>query len=111
MMLFKKKNKTDPKKASAPLTRDLEIGEQAFKDWPYLLVGFAILVALTVVVDGFLFIKVNRGDFFTVEPDQKINVASSNREALLDVNEFFSARQKEYEEFVSSGVNEIDPSI
>jgi len=110
-MLFNKKNKVNPKKANVLPPRELELAERAFRDWVFLLAGFALLVVSVVVVAGFLFVKVNRGDFFTAEPDATISTTSSNRKTLIDVNDFFLNRQKGYESFLTGTTTEIDPSL
>jgi hypothetical protein len=111
MNFLTKKNKEQKKKPSALPQRDLEIGEQAHRDWKYMLAGFAGLVVVLVLLNGLLFIEINSGGLFTVEPDSQVNSATSNRKALLDVNNFFNMRQQAYENFRNGTTTEIDPSL
>ncbi len=107
MKLFNKekkpsKNIVKPKSTMAEVT---------MRDWKLMLIVFTVLIVCAVGIDGYLSVRVNRGDFFVVEPESTVNPATAGRKSLLDADNFFVNREKEYENFKASAVPEIDPSI
>lgn len=96
-----------------------EFNSRLFRDWSVTLIVFFVLVLAVFIVDGYLLIQINRGDFFSADSvsDSVSGTGSAsgsetfNRKVLLDVAEFFEARQKEYDAFRSVAVPQIDPSI
>jgi hypothetical protein len=110
-MNFLSKKKNTKKAPSVPVSHELDVTERAFKDWKLIVVGFALFVVLIFVANGLLFMKINNDDFFKIEPSTEVDVTSSNRKTLIDVNNFFNARQSEYENYLIGTTTEIDPSL
>ncbi len=86
-------------------------GVRLFRDWATILIAFAILILMAFLVDGYLLIQINRGDFFTTGSVSESGSETLNQKTLLDVAGFFEARQKEYDTFRSVVAPQIDPSI
>lgn len=119
MKFFGKQKKIRP----ATPHHDGEFNGRLFRDWAITLIVFFVLVSAVFLVDGYLLIQINRGDFFSRDsvsgaiPDSVSGTGSEsgsetfNRKVLLDVAEFFEARQKEYDAFRSAPAPQIDPSI
>lgn len=86
-------------------------GEQVERDWEILVVVFAAVLILVVLVDGYIFMQINRGELFSVGVTPTQNRDVVNRKTLLDTASFFEARQKEYADFRAANLPQIDPSI
>ena len=116
MKFFSKQKKIHP---IAPHHEGIEAGGRLLRDWATILIVFVILVLTAFLVDGYLLIQINRGDFFSadaVSDSVSDSVSGSspetlNRKTLLDAAGFFEARQKEYDAFRSIVAPQIDPSI
>ncbi len=107
MNLFSKHKKI----SKAPEVQKREAGGQVLKDWMLIIGAFVALVLIIATIDGYLLVKINRGDFFKVEENSELSQETVNRKKLVDVEEFFAARQKAYAEFSQTAAPEIDPSI
>ncbi len=93
---------------------DQETGEKVFHDWNIMVVVFALALLVVVAFDGYLFVRVNQGDFFIAETTEESSVLTINRKTLIDANAFFEKRQKDYEasqNVSASSTPEIDPSL
>lgn len=93
------------------LSGNSDSGELAERDWKIILFGFIILILVAIFFDGYLFLRVNRGDLFDPVVNKNISPETMNMKILLDVTGFFGARQKDYEELISAGMLHTDPSI
>ena len=92
-------------------SRKFESGEHVERDWGVMLIGFTVLVLLIVILEGYLFMRINRGDFFSNQSTSGVRTETLNRKTLLDVAGYFEAREKEYADFRATSTPQIDPSI
>ena len=107
MKLFSKQKKI----GKNPIAHKKEAGGRVLQDWMFVVVAFIVLVLVVAFVDGYLLVRINRGDFFKADPNMELSPETVNRKKLVDVEEFFAARQKEYTAFTSTTTPEIDPSL
>lgn len=99
------------KKGKINFAHKRETGEQAERDWGIMILGFSAAILLVIVLEGYLFVRINRGDLFAPTAESLTQSETINRKTLLDTAEFFEARQKKYEVFRSTATPQIDPSI
>jgi hypothetical protein len=105
---FFKKGKDAGKKTFKPKL----VGEdRARHDWMMMVAVFVVLILIVISFDFYLFTKINRGDFFATDGEIQDNETVATKKVLLDAQNFFETRQKEYEAFKSTPPVEIDPSI
>lgn len=90
---------------------ELSLQERIQRDWKIMLITFVVLLLAVFAFDGYLLVRVNRGDFFLSGNTSAENINTIDRKVLLDASNFFDERQKEYEAFQNSGIVEIDPSL
>lgn len=107
MKLFNRQKKESGKSSS----RKQATGEKVDRDWGIMLFGFAVAVLIVVMLDGYFFVRISRGDFFPPEGTFSPGAEALNRKTLLDTAGFFEARQKEYDAFRSTSTPQIDPSM
>ncbi|HLP43725.1 MAG TPA: hypothetical protein VK145_00395, partial [Candidatus Nanoarchaeia archaeon] len=100
--------KAQSKKAFKP---KLTSEERVKKDWLVMIIVFTILIVTVVGFDTYLFMRINAGDFFAPVGEVEDNETVVTKKIILDAENYFSTRQKEYEAFRNSPPNEIDPSI
>ncbi len=105
---FFKKSKKSAKKSFKPRAA---VGEQALHDWWIMVAVFVALVLVVAGFDLYFFMRINAGGFFTADGQVQDNETVLTKKALLDAQNFYSAREKEYQAFVSVQPAEIDPSI
>ncbi len=107
LTLFKKA-KNQNKKAFKPNV----VGEERTRhDWWILVVAFTTLIVVVIGFDTYLFMRINQGDFFAADGEVRDNETVLTKKVLLDAQNFFESRKKEYEAFKSAPPAEIDPSI
>jgi hypothetical protein len=105
---FFKKEKGVSKKFFKPKL----VGEERVKhDWMMMVAVFAVLILIIISFDFYLLLKINRGDFFAADGEIQDNETVATKKVLLDAQNFFEARQKEYDAFMASPPAEIDPSL
>lgn len=107
-LTFFKKGKAESKKSfKAKLTSE----ERAKKDWLIMIVVFTVLIVVVVGCDTYLFMRINEGDLFAPAGEVQDNETVVTKKIILDAENYFSARQKEYDAFKTTPPSEIDPSI
>lgn len=113
---FFKKNHTATG-AAAGRSRNRSHEKQILHDWVLIVSSFVFLVLVVVVVNGYLLIRINKGNFFAVNPETGVSVETLNRKTLFDVAAFFEMREKEYEAFKAArsaqtaSSTQVDPSL
>lgn len=107
-LTFFKKNKTSSKKV---FKQKISGEEQARHDWGVMVVAFAVLVVISMSFGTFLLMKINAGNFFASDEEVQDNKTVATKKVLLDAQNFFDTRQKEYDAFRSALPAEIDPSL
>jgi len=114
LALSKKKKSEQIIGASGDLTafnQKRELGGQVLRDWSLVIASFSFLVVIVALVDGYLLVMINRGDFFKADTTVELAPETVNRKKLADVEEFFAARKKEYAARTATTTPEIDPSL
>src|SRR5437868_1465546 len=106
LTLFKK-SKNSHKKAY----KQKVVGEERAKhDWFILVTIFIGLIVVVFGFDAYLFLRINQGNFFVADTVVQDNETVMTKKVLLDAQNFFNARQKEYDAFTATPSAEIDPS-
>lgn len=87
------------------------IGEKAHHDWKYILI-FSILATICVIGLGvFVFIKVGKGEIFSVVYKKEEIRSSISEKRISDVIEQFENRRNHLESLKSNPPTSTDPSI
>lgn len=87
------------------------IGEKANYDWRFILVGFLILALGAVSMSFYLFIKVSKGEIFTVAPENVNSKTEVNAEGLGLVNSHFAEKRLRLEAIRANPPKKTDPSL
>lgn len=87
------------------------ISDKADYDWRVILVIFILLSVLAVSVGTFLFIKVSKGEIFTVIGRREDAKSVINERGLKNVIDFFESRKKHVEELKTKPRTTEDPSL
>ncbi len=81
-----------------------------YGDWNYLLIGVAVILFIVLVIEGFYFYKINRGDVFRVDTTIEASIPVINRTDLNTVNSFYDKKEQKLNEYKNQRPASVDPS-
>lgn len=87
------------------------IGEKADHDWKYILLGFFFLTAVSFGVGLYVFVKINKGEIFTINETSENSQKTINQKELNEASTFFKDRQNHFFEIQSNPAVVQDPSL
>ena len=87
------------------------IGEKANNDWRSILLGFVILALGAVAMSFYVFIKVSKGEIFTVASETNSVKTDVDEEALESVMTHFQERKIYLDTLRANPPKRIDPSL
>lgn len=96
----------------SPRRRDYKtIGEKAHHDWRYILIFFILATFCAIGLGAFIFVKVGKGEIFSVVNKKEEIRSSISEKRIADVIEQFENRRTHLESLKNSPPKSIDPSI
>lgn len=87
------------------------IGEKAHHDWKYILIFFILATFCAIGIGVFIFIKVGKGEIFSVVYKKEEIRSSISERRISDVIEQFESRRAHLESLKNNPPKSIDPSI
>lgn len=81
------------------------------RDWKIILFIFSITNIILAVFSAYLFLQINKGEIFLVEPTQAIIVDTIDREALKEVLLLFEEKSRNFEDLKRNKPTLVDPSL
>ncbi len=109
--MFKKDWNKEFKKLTASKGSDPFKAEPTpYRDWRSLVIGFFLLLCLSVGFNIYMSIEINRDSFFTTTPKSEPGVVF-NSEGLSAVLGGLAEKEATFEKIRTEGVSVVDPSL
>ena len=87
------------------------ISEKANYDWKFILVGFMVLAIGAVVISFYVFIKVSKGEIFTVAPESNNTRTDVDTDGLERIQNHFQERKIYLDTIRTNPPKRADPSL
>jgi hypothetical protein len=84
--------------------------QDPFHDWKKIIIGFVIALLIVVLVDGYIFYKVNKGELFSFGNNEEVSSPTLNQATLDRTNKRYDDKQAALEQLKTSTEVSIDPS-
>lgn len=81
------------------------------RDWKILFVVFIVLNGIIIVFSAFLFLEINKGEIFLVEPATPSGIDTVDRNALREILFSFEEKAEQFEALKTSRPTLADPSL
>jgi len=80
-------------------------------DWKIISFGTLIMTLVMIVMGGYVFIKVDKGEVFVTKGSADSVERTLNVSLLQDVVVYYKNKEVKFEEIINSRVDGVDPSI
>ena len=84
---------------------------QPMRDWKILFVVFVMLNVAIIAFSAFLFLEINRGDIFLVEPTAPSGIDTVDRDELREALLSFEEKARQFEALKTKKPTLADPSL
>lgn len=89
----------------------LQVKRNPNRAWQIIFGSFVIATILLLAFSGYLFVKINRGEIFTVIKPETENLGTIDREKMEQVLKLFGQKALKLKEIKAGGTVYIDPSF
>ena len=84
---------------------------QPTRDWKIILLVFILLNAAIVIFSTYLFLQINKGEIFLVEPTQSSIIDTVDRDLLSETIFLFEEKSRQFEKLKKNKPTLVDPSL
>jgi hypothetical protein len=82
-----------------------------YADWFKVLIIISVLFVVVVIADGYLFLKISRGEIFVTSTESDSRSTTIDRTSLKKANDFYDAKEAALIQLKMSQPTLIDPSL
>ncbi len=93
------------------LFSSFRLGKSPEADWKIIFLSTASLVLAVVALSAFMFVKVSKGEIFTLETETPAEERTLSTSRLERAAEYYSLKASEFERLISAPASSVDPSL